>query len=323
MPASTVGRRIVERLRRPDAEALERQRLQHLQPFGRQPRAADVEPLQVLQLRELRDTEIAELQSAGQRAVAAARRRGLSAHAELDADAEVELLEARQQRDRVEIEIGDVRRPARAGVSPLHALQAERLQLRQQLQEIQVEPGDQRGADLQVLELAQIRQMLEADVAEHRVADVERPQPRHLADVRHARVGDVDAAHDQPPQRAIRAQMRHRRVGQELRRVEREVFELLKRLQLLDAAIGDVGERQIELLDRLELDDEVDVVVGRPRALERRLDDGAVLVARDPAAALLDALDGIGDGGRIDCSPRLRRGRAGRRQRGHERSERE
>ena len=90
---------------------------------------------------------------------------------------------------------------------------------------------------------------LEPDVAEHRVADVERPQARHLADVGHPRVGDVDAAHDEPAQRAIRAQVRHRRVGQELGRVEREVFELLQRLQLLDAAIGDVGERQVELLD--------------------------------------------------------------------------
>ena len=224
---------------------------------------------------------------------------GCAAHAELDADAEVELFEARQQRDGVEIEIGDVRRPARAGVAPLHAAEAQRLQLRQQLQEIQVQPGDQRGADLQLLELAQIRQVLEADVAEHRVADVERPQPGHLADVRHAGVGDVDAAHDQPAQRAIRAQVRHRRIGQELGGVERQIFELLQRLQLLDAAIGDVGERQIELLDRLELDDEVDVVVGRPRALERRFDDDAVLVARDPAASLLDALDGMRDRRRI------------------------
>ena len=50
---------------------------------------------------------------------------------------------------------------------------------------------------------------------------------------------------------------------------------------------------------RLQLDDEVDVVVGRPCALERRFDDRAVLVARHPAAALLDALDGMGDGRRI------------------------
>ena len=81
-----------------------------------------------------------------------------------------------------------------------------------------------------------------------------------------------------------------------------------RRLQLLDAAIGDVGERQVELLDRLQLDDEVDVVVGRPGALERRLDDGAVLVARHPAAALLDALDGLRDRRRI-LFPGLRRRR--------------
>ena len=170
-----------------------------------------------------------------------------------------------------------------------------------------------------MLELAEIRQMLEADVAEHRVADVERPEACHLADIRHARVGDVDAAHDQPAQRAVCAQVRHRRVGQKLRRVEREVFELLERLQLLDAAIGDVGERQVELLDRLELDDEVDVVVGRPRALERRLDDGAVLVARHPAAALLDALDGMGNRGANQTVRRACAAAAGRKPR-HERN---
>ena len=124
-------------------------------------------------------------------------------------------------------------------------------------------------------------------------------KPGHLADVRHAGVRDIDAAHDEPAQRAIRPKMRHRRIGQEFSGVEREIFELLQRLQLLDAAIGDIRERQIELLDRLELDDEVDVVVGRPRPLERRFDDDAVLVARDRAASLLDALDGMSDGRRI------------------------
>ena len=57
--------------------------------------------------------------------------------------------------------------------------------------------------------------------------------------------------------------------------------------------VGDIGERQIELLDRLELDDEVDVVVGRPRPLERHFRRCCRrLIAHDQAASLLRCADG-------------------------------
>jgi hypothetical protein len=105
--------------------------------------------------------------------------------------------------------------------------------------------------------------------------------------------------------------VRHRGIGQELRGVERQILELLEKLQLVNALVGHIGERQVELPEGLQRDDEVEVVVGCPRALERHLGDVAVAIAYDPPASLLDTLD--------RCCHRSRGGLArlrGRRRRG-------
>ena len=71
-----------------------------------------------------------------------------------------------------------------------------------------------------------------------------------LGDIREARVGDVGSSQVQRFQLAVPAQKRQRRVGDELGGEEIQIFELIERLQPLGAAVGNVGQRQIQPLQR-------------------------------------------------------------------------
>ena len=85
--------------------------------------------------------------------------------AERDAGADVQILESAEQRDRLELQVGDDRRPAPAGVAALDAVETELPELRQQLQHVQARAADLVAAEIQLFELRERRQMLEADIA--------------------------------------------------------------------------------------------------------------------------------------------------------------
>src|SRR5207302_6698077 len=164
--------RVIERRNVPQADPLERKFRQYLEAVGRETRPAHVQPAQLRELAELGEAEIGDLQSAGHPAIAAAWRRRFAAAAEIETDAEVEIFEAGQERNRVEIEVGDARRPAGAGVAPLKAFETQLLELRQQLEKVQVDAGDHVAAEGQLLEIGEGRQIFQPDVFQHRMAQV-------------------------------------------------------------------------------------------------------------------------------------------------------
>src|SRR5262249_13938718 len=144
------GGLVVERRAIPEAQTLEREAAERLEADRRHARPAHIQTPQVFQFRELRQSQIADLKPAGQSAVTAARRRRLASPAQADADSQIELFKARKERDRVEIEIGNTRGPACAGIPPLDAVETELPESREQLQKVQVDAGDHVAAQIQL-----------------------------------------------------------------------------------------------------------------------------------------------------------------------------
>ena len=237
---------------------------------------------QFLQRRKLRHAQIGDACAAGDPALGFAIGRSKivgTSSAERHAESDVQILEPAEQRNGIELEIRHDRRPAPAGVAALNAVEAELSQLREQFQHVKADAADLVAAEIQLLELRERRQMLQADVGDLRERDVERFQLRQLGDVRQARIGDIGPAEIQRFQPPMTAQKRDRRIGDEFRRRQVQIFQLIERLQSLDAAIRHVGQRQVEPLQCLDRRNSLDVRVGRPRARERHVDDVSRLIA--------------------------------------------
>src|SRR5439155_14319740 len=130
------GGRIVEALDVPETEASKVvERGKRLHAVGGDRRAAHVETAQLFQRRERCEPEIGDAGAAGDSALRLAVDRaeiGRTRGAERDAEPDVQLLEPAEERDRLQLEIGDDRRPTPSGVAALDAVEAERSQLRQQ-----------------------------------------------------------------------------------------------------------------------------------------------------------------------------------------------
>src|SRR5262249_7732302 len=112
----------------------------------------------------------------------------------------------------------------------------------------EVDATDLGGAELQLFKLGERGQALDADIPQHRMAEIERLQSRQLRQVRQADVGHVCSAQAQFAQVAIRPKVGRRGVGNEFGGVQVQLFQLLQLLEMLDADIGHIGERQIETL---------------------------------------------------------------------------
>src|SRR5262249_19605821 len=148
--------------------------------------AAQIERAQLFQRRESGESEIGDASAARDPALGFAV--GGSEivgprPAERYAESHVPLFETAEERDRVELEVGDARRPAPAGVAALNAVEAEFFQLRQQLQDMQTGAADLVAAEVQLFELGERCEMFEPDVGDLGERDVERLQLRQLGDV--------------------------------------------------------------------------------------------------------------------------------------------
>ena len=159
---------------------------------------------------------------------------------------------------------------------------------------MKTDAADLIASEIQLLEPRQRREMLEPDVADLREADVERLQLRQFGHIRQAGICDVSAAQIQRPQLTVPSQKRNRRVGDEFRRRQVQLFELIERLQPLDAAIGRISQRQIEAPHRFDRGNSLDVRIGRPGASQRDVDDVSGPIADDGSAG---GLDRCGDAG--------------------------
>src|SRR5439155_13262884 len=193
-------------------------------------------------------------------------------------------LESADERDRIELQIGDDRRPAPSGIPALNAVETELSKLRQQLQHVEADAADLVAAKLQLFQLRERRQMLHADIGDLREADVERLQLRQLRHIRQARVGDVGAAQIERLQLTMASQEGDGGVSDELRGVQIQILQPIERLQALDAEIGDIRQREIEPLQRFDRRNTLDVRVGRLCPRERDRDDLACLVTDDIGA---------------------------------------
>src|SRR6266496_2521126 len=165
-----------------------------LQAIRSNRRTAHIQMLKLLELRELRQTEVRDACAAGNAAFGFAVRGAEIARtcrAEGNARADIQILEPAQQRDGVELEISDDRRPAPAGIAALDAVETELPKFWQQLQHMQTGAADLVASEVQLFELRQRGQMFQTDVRDLREADVERLQLRQFGDVGEAGVGDV------------------------------------------------------------------------------------------------------------------------------------
>jgi len=100
-----------------------------------------------------------------------------------------------------------------------------------------------------------------------------------MRDIGKPDVGDIGSAQNQLAQSGVRTQVGHGGIGNELRGVQRELFQLLQLLESLDSAVGNIREGKIEALETVDLDYALDIVVGGPGARERYLDDRAARIA--------------------------------------------
>ena len=134
----------------------------------------------------LREPEIGDAHPAGDPAFGFAVRRPeilRPRRSQRDAGADVQILESAEQRDRLELQVGDHRRPAPPGIAALDAVETELPEPGQQLQHVQARAADLVAAEIQLFELRERREVLEADVGDLRKADVERLQLRQLRDI--------------------------------------------------------------------------------------------------------------------------------------------
>ena len=253
--------------------------------------------LEFLELRQPGQPEIGNAHASGDATFRLAIRSpeiGRPRRAERHAVADVQILESTEQRDGLELQIGDDRRPAPSGVAPLDAVKTQLPEFRQQLQHVKTRAADLVAPQVQFFELRQRGQMLQPHVGDLREADVERFQAREPGDVREARVGHVGSPQVQRFQLAVSTQKRHGRIGDELGREQIQLFQLIERSQALCAAVRNVGQRQIQPLQTLEGHDPFDVGIGRPRASQRDVDDAPGLIAEHATSLHFDRPNDIG-----------------------------